>query len=179
MALKDGVCEDFGEVVKGANAGDTRTINIKLSDAVADESLRGQTVQAVLDIKESQEASAAGIDPEFLHEFGVRSPEQLRERIRVILERRLEYHQRQSAREQVLQQLAAATDWQLPQDLLQRQARKALHRRILEMQNAGMSEDEIRGRLRLLQQDVLRSTSQASAGAFCAAKDRGDREHRY
>jgi trigger factor len=170
LALKDGVCENFGEVVKGANAGDKRTISIKLSDATADESLRGQTVQAVLDVKEIKKLRMPELTPEFLHEFGVRSPEQLRERIRVLLERRLEYHQRQSAREQVLHQLAAAIDWKLPQDLLQRQARKALHRRILEMQNAGMSEDEIRGRLRLLQQDVLRSTGQALREHFVLQK---------
>jgi trigger factor len=70
----------------------------------------------------------------------------------------------------VLQQLAATTDWQLPQELLQRQARKALHRRVLEMQNAGMSDDEIRGRLRLLQQDVLRSTASALKEHFVLQK---------
>jgi trigger factor len=170
LALKDGVCESFGEVVNGANAGESRTIAIKLSDAVADESLRGQTVQAVLDIKEIKKLRLPELTPEFLHEFGVRSPEQLRERIRVLLERRLEYYQRQSAREQVLHELAAAVDWQLPQDLLQRQARKALHRRVLEMQNAGMSDEEIRGRLRLLQQDVLRSTASALKEHFVLQK---------
>jgi trigger factor len=170
LALKDGVCEDFGEVVKGANAGDTRTITIKLTDATADESLRGKTVQAVLEIKEIKKLRLPELTEEFLQEFGVRSPDQLRERIRVLLERRLEYYQRQSAREQVLQQLASATNWELPQDLLQRQARKALHRRLLEMQEAGMSEDEIRGRLRLLQQDVLRSTALALKEHFVLQK---------
>src|SRR5207245_9147188 len=106
----------------------------------------------------------------FLHEFGVHSPEQLRERIRVLLERRLEYYQRQSAREQVLQQLASAINWELPQELLQRQARKALHRRVLEMQNAGMNDNEIRGRLRLLQQDVLRSTASSLKEHFVLQK---------
>jgi trigger factor len=170
LALKDGVCDNFGEVVKGANAGDTRTIEIKLSDAAADEALRGKTVQAVLDIKEIKRLRLPELTPAFLHEFGVHSPEQLRERIRVLLERRLEYYQRQSAREQVLQQLSSATNWELPQDLLLRQARKALHRRVLEMQNAGMSEDEIRGRLRLLQQDVLRSSANALKEHFVLQK---------
>jgi trigger factor len=170
LALKDGVCDNFGDVVKGANAGDTRTIKIKLSDAAADESLRGKTVQAVLDIKEIKKLRLPELTPAFLHEFGVHSPEQLRERIRVLLERRLEYYQRQSAREQVLQQLASGTDWELPQDLLLRQARKALHRRAMEMQNAGMSEEEIRGRLRLLQQDVVRSSALALKEHFVLQK---------
>jgi trigger factor len=170
LALKDGVCENFGEVVKGTKAGDMRTIEIKLSDATADESLRGKTVHGVLDIKEIKKLRLPELTPAFLNEFGVRSPEQLRERIRVLLERRLEYYQRQSAREQVLQQLSSGTDWQLPQDLLLRQARKALHRRVLEMQNAGMSEEEIRGRLRLLQQDVVRSSALALKEHFVLQK---------
>jgi len=44
LALKDGVAEDFGEKVKGANAGETRVIDIKLSDAVAIPELRGKTI---------------------------------------------------------------------------------------------------------------------------------------
>src|SRR5262249_42505466 len=70
----------------------------------------------------------------------------------------------------VLQQLAAGGDWELPQDLLLRQARKALHRRVLEMQNAGMSEEEIRGRVRLLQQDVVRSSALALKEHFVLQK---------
>jgi trigger factor len=170
LALKDGVCENFAEAVKGSNPGDTRTIEIKLSGAAADESLRSKTVQGVLDIKEIKKLRLPELTPAFLTEFGVHSPEQLRERIRVLLERRLEYHQRQSAREQVLQQLAAGGDWELPQDLLLRQARKALHRRAMEMQNAGMNEDEIRGRLRLLQQDVVRSSALALKEHFVLQK---------
>jgi trigger factor len=170
LALKDGVCENFGEVVKGAQAGDTRTISIKLSDATSDAALRGKTVQAELEIKEVKKLRLPELTDAFLHEFGVRSAEQLRERIRVLLERRVEYYQRQSAREQVLQQLASATSWELPHDLLQRQARKTLHRRLLEMQEAGMSEDEIRGRLRILQQDVLRSTALALKEHFVLQK---------
>jgi trigger factor len=170
LALKDGVSENFGDVVKGANVGETRTVEIKLTDAAADEPLRGKKVQAGLDIKEVKKLRLPELTHAFLHEFGVHSPEQLRERIRVLLERRLEYQQRQSAREQVLQQLASAINWELPQDILQRQARKALNRRVMEMQNAGMNDDEIRGRLRLLQQDVLRSTASSLQEHFVLQK---------
>jgi trigger factor len=79
--------------------------------------------------------------------------------VRVLLERRLEYHQRQSAREQVLSQITAASQWDLPQNLLMRQARKALARRVMEMQEAGMSQEEIEARQRILQRDVLQNTA--------------------
>ena len=170
LAFKDGVAERFGEQVKGAKAGETRMVDITLSDSVADAGLRGQTVQATFDIKDVKTLRLPELTHEFLHRFGVHSPEQLRERIRVLLEWRLEYQQRQSAREQVLAQIAAAATWELPQDLLVRQARKALARRVMEMRASGMSEEEIRGRQRLLQQDVLQSTALALKEHFVLQK---------
>ncbi len=107
---------------------------------------------------------------EFLHEFGVHTEEQLDELVRVILQRRLEYQQRQSAREQVLSHIAAASSWQLPEDLLARQARKSLARRIMEMRSEGISEEEIQGRQRILQQDILRTTALALKEHFVLQK---------
>jgi trigger factor len=51
-----------------------------------------------------------------------------------------------------------------------RQARKALNRRIMEMRSSGMSDDEIRGRQRLLEQDILRSTASALKEHFVLQK---------
>src|SRR5262249_54644892 len=159
LALKDGVCEDFGEKVKGANAGDPRKVAIRLLDTVADPALRGQVVEATLEIKDVKKLRLPEMNPDFLQEqFGVRTADQLRERVRVLLDRRLEYTQRQSARQQVLGHIAAAATWELPQELLQRQARSALNRRVMEMQSAGMSDNEIVGRVRLMQRDLLKAT---------------------
>jgi trigger factor len=159
LVFKDGVAERFAEQTKGANAGDVRKIDIKMLDSVADPALKGKTAQATLEIKEVKALRLPELTHEFLHEFGVHTPDQLRERIRVLLQRRLEYTQRQAARQQVMAHIAEAANWQLPEDLLTRQARKAMARRAMEMRSSGMSEEEIRGRLRLLQQDVLRSTA--------------------
>jgi trigger factor len=170
LAFKDAVAERFGEQVRGANAGDKREIEITLSDAAADAALRGKTVKAELVVKEVKSVRLPELTADFLGQFGVRTPEQLRERLRVLLQRRLEYTQRQSAREQVLAEITAASQWELPQDLLMRQARKALNRRVMEMRSSGMSEDEIRGRQRLLEQDVLRSTASALKEHFVLQK---------
>src|SRR5262249_33322825 len=165
-----GVAERFAEQVQGANAGDTRTVNITLSTNVADESIRGKTVQATFHIKDVKTLRMPELTHEFLHHFGVHTPEQLRELIRVVLNRRLEYLQRQSARQQIMEHIAATANWDLPQDLLQRQARRAMHRRIMEMRAEGLSEQEITGRLRLLQQDVVQSTAMALKEHFVLQK---------
>jgi trigger factor len=170
VLFKDGVAEKFGQHVQGARAGQNREIDIVMSDAVAVPALRGQTVKGILEIKDIKTLRLPELTHEFLHNFGVHSEDQLREQIRILLEKRLEYEQRQSAREQVLAQIASASSWQLPQDLLIRQARKHLARKVMEMQEAGMSEEEIRGRSLLLQQDVVRSTELALKEHFVLQK---------
>jgi trigger factor len=158
VAFKDGVASKFGAQLAGANGGESRIVDITLSDAVANPSLRGMMVQATFEIKEVKTLRYPELTHEFLHNFGVHTPEQLRELIGVVLERRLVNTQRQSAREQVIAQIAASSTWELPEDLLRRQARKALQRRIMEMQSDGISEEEINGRIRMMQQDILEST---------------------
>ncbi|MCI0462746.1 MAG: trigger factor [Gemmataceae bacterium] len=170
LAFKDGVAEKFGEQVKGAKGGETRVVDITMSDAVANPYLAGRTVEATLEIKDVKKLRLPELTHEFLHNFGVHSVEQFTEQVRALLERRLEYEQRQSAREQVLQHITAASDWELPHDLLMRQARKSLARKVMEMQEAGMSEDEIRGRRRLLEQDVLNNTALALKEHFVLQK---------
>jgi trigger factor len=170
LAFKDGIAAKFADQVKGANAGDKRVVDIALSSAVADANLRGKTVQATFDIKDVKTLRLPELTHEFLHTFGVHTPEQLRELLGVLLHRRLEYQQRQSAREQVLQQIAVAGQWELPEDLLVRQARKAMARRVMEMRSDGISDEEIASRQRVLQQDVMRSTALALKEHFVLQK---------
>jgi trigger factor len=159
LAFKDGVAEKFGEEVLGASAGDKRTVHITMSAASADVTLHGKTVEAQLEIKEIKKLRMPELTHDFLHNYGVHTPEQLRELILALLKRRLEYLQRQSARRQIMEAIAVTANWELPQDLLLRQARRAMHRRIMEMRAEGLSEEEITGRLRMLQQDIMASTA--------------------
>jgi trigger factor len=159
LAFKDGVAPRFGEQLKGASAGDKRTVDIDLSTSAADESLRGKRVQAEFAVSDVKTLRMPEMTHEFMHNFGVHSEEQLDELIHVLLKRRLDYLQRQSARQQVASHIAATQQWQLPEDLLIRQARKALSRRIMEMQSEGISEEEIRSRQRMLEQDILQTTA--------------------
>jgi trigger factor len=170
MSFKDGVASKFAEQVAGVTAGQKRTFDISMTDAVADPRLKGQTVQASLDVKDVKRLRLPELDEVFLEKYECKTVDQLRERLMLVLQRRLEYSQRQSAREQVLSMITASATWELPQDLLQRQARKTLARREMEMREAGISEDEIKARQRLLQRDVLSSTASALKEHFVLQK---------
>jgi trigger factor len=170
LAFRDGAAERFAEQVQGASAGDTRVVDVVMADVVANPELRGRHVQATFQVKDVKQVRPPELTHEFLHHFNVHSAEQFRELIRVNLQRRLEYQQRQSAREQVLEQLGAQANLELPQEMLRRQARKALDRQAMEMRANGMSEEEISGRLRMAQQDILRNTEKALREQFVLQK---------
>jgi len=71
---------------------------------------------------------------------------------------------------QVLEKLAGDAKWDLPRDLLVRQARKTLARKVMEMRKAGMSDEQIAGRQRLLEQDAVKSTAAALKEHFVLQK---------
>lgn len=159
LAFKDGVAENFADQVAGVNSGEQKVVDVKLSSQVADENLRGKTVQLHLDVKDVKTVRLPELTEEFLEEtFGVSSEAQFDELFKVALERRLEHQQRQSARQQLLEHIAADADWDLPEDLLIRQARRAMSRRVMEMRSDGIPEAEIQSRIRMLEQDILQST---------------------
>jgi trigger factor len=170
LSFKDGVAAKFAEQMVGVKAGEKRTVEVSMTDAVAVDRLKGQTVQASLDVKDVKKLRLPEIDEVFLERHECKTADQFRERLRLVLDYRLKYSQRQSAREQVLSLIASAATWELPQDLLQRQARKTLARKVMEMRESGIGEDEIRARQRMLERDVLSSTAMALKEHFVLQK---------
>ena len=170
LALSDGIADDFAAKMAGATPGETRTVDIVLSQSLANESLRGTTVQAAFTVKDVKTVRLPELTPDVLAGFGVKSVDQLREVIRIRLDRYLEYTQRQVVRQQVMEQLAGGTNLDLPRDLLTRQSRKTLSRKVMEMRSAGMSDEQIVGRQRVLEQDAVASTAQALKEHFVLQK---------
>jgi len=171
LALSDGVAEDFGAKMTGAKAGDVRTADITLSQDTTAEYLRGAKVQATFTVQDVKTTRLPELTREFLEStFAVSTPDGFTELVESVLARRLEYTQRQSARQQVLEQISSSANWDLPQDMLRKQARKTLARRVMEMKNGGMSDDQIAGRRKLLEQDSLASTAAALKEHFVLQK---------
>jgi trigger factor len=170
LALGDGLAEEFGKTLIGAKAGDERTVAIKLSESLEQESLRGKEVQATFKINDIKYVRLPELTTDILHEFGVRNEDQFQELIATVLERRLEHEQRQSFRDQVLGLLTQGVKLDLPQDLLIRQSKRVLARRVMEMRSAGMTDEQILGRRRVLEQNVVRSTAVALIEHFVMQK---------
>jgi trigger factor len=159
LALNDGVVEEFAKKVVGAKPGETRELDVKLSEKVADQTLKGKTVTGQFTIKDIKVIRLPELTPDLLERYGVKTEGQLEELIANSLERNLEFQQRQFARQQILQQVAEKVKWDLPRDLLVRQATRTLQRRVMEMRSAGMNDQQIEARMTVLRQNVLQSTA--------------------
>jgi len=82
----------------------------------------------------------------------------------------VEYRQRQAVREQVLEQIAATADWELPDNLVLRQVENALRREGLEMREAGYTDDQIESRLAQVRRNQITETRQALKQHFILDK---------
>jgi trigger factor len=110
------------------------------------------------------------LNQEFLDQLDVESQAVLRQEIREVLERQVTYEQRQTTRKQVLEKITASANWDLPESLVKRQVENALQREILEMQQAGFTDEQIRARQNELLQQQISMTRQALKEHFVLDK---------
>ena len=162
LSFRDGKIEGFDKTMKGVKAGETREATAKISGDAPNESLRNQEITAVFEVLEIKKLELPELTPELLDEIGgFESEGELRDAIQEDLARQLEYHQQQEARRQVTALLTESADWQLPPDLLRRQARRELERAVLELRRNGFSDAEIRAYENDLRQNSMASTAKA------------------
>lgn len=170
LAFKDGVIRDFGSKMVGVGPGEVRTLDLALAQTLSDPNLRGKVIQARFEVHSVEQIQPAEPTPEFLQRVGVDSLEDLRSLFRQILERDFRLQQRKAIQQQVTDHLAASATWDLPPSLVARQARRTLQKLVLELQAAGMREDEIRSRSVLLQQNALDITRRVLKEQFVLQK---------
>ncbi|MBN2024840.1 MAG: trigger factor [Pirellulales bacterium] len=162
LSFRDGKIADFGKQMVGVASGETREGKATLTDDAPNVALRGKEVTAVFDVLEVKRLEMPELTPEFLDQMGgFESVEELRDAVRVNLQRQLEYEQHQRAREQITAALTVAADWELPEGLLKRQSHRELQRAVLELQRSGFSEEQIRAHENMLRQNSRASTARA------------------
>jgi trigger factor len=170
LRFTDAEVPGFDKLMQGVQPGEKRTAKTTISVEAPQQELRGEPVTITFDVTDVQRLRLPELTGEFLEQLGVESEAELREEIREMLERRITYEQRQSARKQVIEQITASADWDLPESLVRRQVENALHREVLEMQQAGFTDDEIRARQNELLQQQISTTRQALKEHFVLDK---------
>jgi trigger factor len=110
------------------------------------------------------------LDASFLNTIGFDSEEDLRVALRETLERRLQFQQRQAVRREILDQLLKEVDIDLPSDLVARQERATLRRRVSEMRQAGLDDSQIRAHEAEIRANAHESTLRSLREFFLLSK---------
>jgi trigger factor len=162
VTFSDGDLNDFDKLVVGASVGDQKETTASLSADLDNDELAGKEYNASVKINDAKRITVPELTPDFLEEIGgFSSEDELHDAVRNELERQLNYHQQQRVRRQITEQLTAEAAWELPPQLLRRQAQRELQRSILELQAAGFPDEEIRRQINQLQQNMLGTTEGA------------------
>ncbi len=162
LSFRDAKVEGFDKLLIGAKAGDRRKTTVTISEHADNESLRGKQLDAEIEVRAVRGVALPELTPVFLDEIGgFEDQEELREAVREELEKQLTYHQQQRIRQQITGLLTQSADWELPPDLLRRQARRELERHVLELRSHGFGDDVIRAHQNELRQNILSSTERS------------------
>ncbi len=164
LSFRDGVLEGFDELMKGVRSGEERQGRVKISAEAPNPKYRNKELRAVFHVLDVRRPQMPELTPELLtRRFGpqVQSEEELRRMLRENLQARLEYQQREALRNQITELLLKDAQWELPPELLRRQAQRELQRTVLELRRSGFTEAEIRAYENRLRQNALAETARA------------------
>jgi trigger factor len=170
LRFTDAEIAKFDKLMAGVQSGDTRNAEAKVSVEASKEELRGEPVKIRFEVTDVQRLRLPDLNKEFLDQLSVETEDELRADIREMLERQVIYEQRQATRRQVLDQITASANWDLPESMVRRQVENALRREILEMQQAGFTDEQIRARQNELLQRQISMTRQALKEHFVLDK---------
>ena len=161
----------------GATKGETRSTKVTISDGAENEAMRGKEVDVEFTVQQDQLHRVAGTQSDFLDEIGgFEDEDELREAVRAELERQLRYTQQRQLREQITAVLTVGADWELPPELVKRQARRELERAVLELQSSGFGDDMIQAHANQIRQNSLRATETALKEHFIFERIAEDEE---
>jgi len=157
--FNDGQINDFAKEMVGAKADDHRTLPLTLSKEIVNEAAAGKTLSAEIVVQSVLESKAPALDEKFFKDFGVGDLGELRDWVQKILEQRVKQMQLDSMRKQIVGKLLEKTKIDLPNNLLRRQADQELRKRVVELSQAGYTEEDIRNEVNRLRQQAVANTA--------------------
>jgi trigger factor len=131
------------ELLVGAKAGDTRQTSVEVPKTYFREEYRGKKVDIRIDIKDIKWLKSAALDENFLRKFAVEDENELREKIRDVLQGRLEQQAKMEMTEQIYRYLLDNTKFELPVDVVAEHSTTLLQRQYSNLLMRGLSREQI------------------------------------
>ena len=150
--------EGFQDALTGARAGEQRVCEARMSDQYEEDDLQGKPVQCAVTIKDVKRVERPELDQQAIEEMGLKSLEELREHLRRSLETRHRRESLNACRQQVYDHLLEQADWDLPEDMVAKEAERLAARYRLDMMMQGVAESQLDAHM-----DVVRASSQERA----------------
>jgi trigger factor len=146
LRFQDGVVPDLAKALVGVKPNENRIADAQIGPSSPDPNLRGQKIQVEFKVHDLKTIRLPEADEEFLNGLGFDSMEDLKQALREILERRVEFQARQAVRRQIVDQLVQRSPFDLPPALVRRQVRSTTQRLVAEMREAGYSDTQLKAR---------------------------------
>ncbi len=134
---------DFDEQLAGANAGETRTIVVKVPDTYPTEAIRGKDVQIEVTVKDIKKLEPVELNQAFLDSLGFSNEQELRDALREQMDERIRFDIQSAMRRQVTDHLMGSVNVQIPSKLSDRQAERVVNRRAVNMLMRGVPQERI------------------------------------
>ena len=150
--------EKLDELLVGARAGDTRQTSIEVPKTYFREEYRGKKVDIRIDIKDIKWLKPAELDEDFLKSYSVGDQTELREKIRDMLQSRLEQQSRTEMTQQMYRYLLDNTVLDLPVDIVADHSTTLLQRQFSNLLMRGLAREQIEQ-----QMEQLRAGSEQQA----------------
>ena len=143
--------ENLNEILTGAKAGETKTTTVEVPKTYYKEEYRGKKVDIEIEVKDIKWLKPAELDENFLQRFKVENEDELREQIHDKLQSRLESQIRNEMSEQIYKYLEDNTDFDLPLDVVARQADSVLRRQYINLMMRGLTREQVNEQMEQLQ----------------------------
>lgn len=131
------------ELLVGAKVGDKKATTVEVPKTYFREEYQGRTVDLEIEVKEVKYLKPAEIDAQFLQRYHVENEAELRDRVRDNLQDQVESQIRNDMSEQVYQYLLNGTNFDLPMDIVARQAGTILQRQYINLLARGLSREQV------------------------------------
>jgi len=135
--------EKLDELLVGASIGDRKTTTVEIPKTYFREELQGRKVDVEIEIKEIKYLKLAEVNEHFLQRYEVQSVNELRDKIRDNLQARVESQVRSDMSDQVYQYLLDNAKFDLPLDIVARQAGSVLQRQYINLLSRGLSRQQV------------------------------------
>ena len=137
---------EMGEALIGADVGAECTVEVTFPDDFASEALRGMQATYTMRIKRLREKILPPLDEERLKALGTESESALRDEVSKAVTDVRERMDERNMRNQLIGQLLASTEFELPESVVQEETRHTIYEMVSDISRRGATEEQIEER---------------------------------